>query len=493
MEDLGVSRNFVREALKALRALDIVEIRHGYGTYVGKASLTPLVDGLTFRTLARHDDDTGALAEILQVREVLEEGLIRRVATALTEAELDRLEAVVDRMEAAGHAGLPFPELDREFHELLYAPLGNALVPQLLGAFWTVFRRVTGARGRADDPPPDLTVRRHRAIVTALRAHDVEGAQHAMAIHFRGIEHRTARGGESLADTLPNSPRRRPRSATAAEAAERGLHVWLQPTLADAPERDILEHMAECGRFAERLRRQGASVDFSVGCEFWLFVPGIVPGDTVLDRVRHMLDGDFDPVRMQRRLDAFTAKAAALGRSVFRGRLSYAAAQDDKVDWRLFDVVGIDYYSYHRHHADYVRELRRYLRWGKPLAITEFGTCAYVGAPEAGGMAWNVVDYGKGEIKGHLVRSEHTQAACLADQLAVFEAMGLYAAMAFEFVTPDAPHRDDDPRKDLDMASYSVTRTIKDRPDDPRSDWHWEPKKAFHALAREYGRRAHAQ
>ena len=53
MEDLGVSRNSVREALKALQALDIVEIRHGYGTYVGEASLTPLVDGLTFRTLAR--------------------------------------------------------------------------------------------------------------------------------------------------------------------------------------------------------------------------------------------------------------------------------------------------------------------------------------------------------------------------------------------------------------------------------------------------------
>ncbi|KMS69180.1 GntR family transcriptional regulator, partial [Streptomyces viridochromogenes] len=102
MEDLGVSRNSVREALKALQALDIVEIRHGYGTYVGQASLTPLIDGLTFRTLARHDhDDSGALAEILQVREVLEEGLIRRVAATVTEGELDRLESVVSRMEAA--------------------------------------------------------------------------------------------------------------------------------------------------------------------------------------------------------------------------------------------------------------------------------------------------------------------------------------------------------------------------------------------------------
>jgi DNA-binding FadR family transcriptional regulator len=192
MEDLGVSRNSVREALKALQALDIVDVRHGYGTYVGEASLTPLVDGLTFRTLARSDDGTGALAEILQVREVLEEGLIRRVAATLTDEELAGLEAVVDRMEAAGRAGEPFPELDREFHELLYAPLGNALVPQLLGAFWTVFRRVAGARGWTDDPSPELTVRRHRAIVTALRARDVEAAQRAMADHFRGIEARAA-------------------------------------------------------------------------------------------------------------------------------------------------------------------------------------------------------------------------------------------------------------------------------------------------------------
>ncbi|MFE9643908.1 FadR/GntR family transcriptional regulator [Streptomyces sp. NPDC006365] len=194
MGALGVSRNSVREALKALQALDIVEIRHGYGTYVGQASLTPLVDGLTFRTLAQQGDDGGALAlgDILQVREVLEEALIRRVVGVLSDAELDRLEGVVTRMEEAGRAGLSFPELDREFHELMYASLGNALVPQLLGAFWTVYRRVAGVQGWTDDPTPDVTVRRHRDIVVALRARDAEGAQRAMAVHFRGIEARAA-------------------------------------------------------------------------------------------------------------------------------------------------------------------------------------------------------------------------------------------------------------------------------------------------------------
>lgn len=281
-------------------------------------------------------------------------------------------------------------------------------------------------------------------------------------------------------------------TATAAEAAELGLHIWLQPTLADVPERDILEHLAETGRFAERLRRQGASVDFSVGCEFWLFVPGIVPGATVLDRVQNILNGTFDPAKMQRRLNAFTKKAAALGRSVFHGNLSYAAAQDDEVDWTLFDIVGIDYYSNFSQPADYVRELSQYRRWGKPVTITEFGTCAYKGAEKTAGMGWNVVDYDKDpeEIKGHLIRSEHTQAAYVTALLNIFESMNLYGAMAFEFVTPDAPHRARDPRHDLDMASYSITKTIKDRPYDPSSPWHWEPKEAFHALARHYGHRA---
>ncbi|MZG16561.1 abortive phage infection protein, partial [Streptomyces sp. SID5914] len=205
-------------------------------------------------------------------------------------------------------------------------------------------------------------------------------------------------------------------TATAAEAAERDLHVWLQPTLGDAPQRDILEHLAECGRFAERLRGQGASVELSVGCEFWLFVPGIVPGETVLERIENLQNGTADPEQVQRRLNAFTG--------------------------------------------------------------------------QAGGMGWSVVDYDKDppEIKGNLVRSEHTQAAYLTDLLSVFESMGLYAAMAFEFLTADAPHRPGDPLHDLDMASYAITKPVKDRPDDPASPWHWEPKEAFHALSHRYAR-----
>lgn len=86
-------------------------------------------------------------------------------------------------------------------------------------------------------------------------------------------------------------------AATASEAAERGLHVWLQPRLADAPRREILDHLAETGEHAERLRRSGAAVHLSVGCEFALLVPGIVPGDDAVERVANLIAGRYDPVR----------------------------------------------------------------------------------------------------------------------------------------------------------------------------------------------------
>ena len=278
-------------------------------------------------------------------------------------------------------------------------------------------------------------------------------------------------------------------TATTAEAAERGLHIWLQPTLGDVPERDILDHLAETGRFAERLRRQGARVDLSVGCEAWLFVPGIVPGADALERVKNLLEGNVDHERMQRKLDAFIARAARVGRSVFHGKLSYAAAQEDEVDWSLFDVVGLNYYAHFPQPADHVRELKKYLRFGKPLAITEFGSCAFKGAPEQGGMGWYNVDYSKEppEVKEGLIRSERTQAAYLTQLVDVFESLGLYAAQAFEFVSPDSPYSSD-PKYDYDMVGYSIVKTVKDRPGDPASGRHWERKEAFHALARRYAR-----
>jgi len=274
---------------------------------------------------------------------------------------------------------------------------------------------------------------------------------------------------------------------TAEAAARRGLHIWLQPRLGDVSRKDILDHLGEAGRQAEQLRRQGASIDLSVGAEFVLFVPGIVPGADAVERVRNLLSGHYDAKRMQRLLAAFIADAARVGRSTFRGRLSYAAAEDDIVDWRRFDVVGIDYYSNFPRRSQHVQALRQYQRWGKPIAIAEFGACTYVGAAARGGLAWDVLDDTGERLKGHLVRSEHDQARYLVGLQRIFEDLALDTATVYQFVTPDAPHRRE-PDYDLDRASYGIVKPIWASRDRPTPHWHWEPKEAFRALAREYRR-----
>ncbi|MFD5703119.1 abortive phage infection protein [Streptomyces lasiicapitis] len=280
-------------------------------------------------------------------------------------------------------------------------------------------------------------------------------------------------------------------TATATEAAENGLRVWLQPRMADVPERQILDHLAETGRQAERLRRQGARVYLSVGAEFILFVPGIVPGDNAVERIENMMKGNWDPQKAQRKLDRFIGLSAKTARRVFHGKVTYGSAHGDRVDWDLFDLVSVNYYSYFADPRGYVKELSPYRKWRKPVAITECGTCTFDGALQAGGMGWDIVDYSKPkpEIRGGAKRSEHTQAQYLTQVLNVFEDMNLHAAMVYQFVTPDAPHRRRR-RYDLDMASYSLTKAIWKTEDDPTARWHWEPKESFDAVSRHFARAA---
>ena len=75
MAQLGVGRHPLREAMKALQAVGIIEIRHGYGTYVGEVSLQSLEDGLAFRMSQSMAGDLRDVQNVLEVRQAIEVGL----------------------------------------------------------------------------------------------------------------------------------------------------------------------------------------------------------------------------------------------------------------------------------------------------------------------------------------------------------------------------------------------------------------------------------
>lgn len=275
--------------------------------------------------------------------------------------------------------------------------------------------------------------------------------------------------------------------ATSTAALERGLQVSIQPRLYDRPQAEILDHLARTARAAERLRiGYGPEVVLIIGCEYILFTPGIVPGENFLDRIRFLTEETYDFAVILGRLNAFIGQAVAVARRHFHGRITYGAAAGlEQINWNLFDVVGLDYYSYHRKRSDHTAELLPYRRWNKPIMILEFGCSTYRGAAERGGMGWDIIDWEKPvpEIIGNPVRSEREQADHIANMLEVFEHQGFLGASAYTFISPDSPHSPI-PRYDLDMASFGLVKVIRRDHADPASPYRWEPKLSFHAVAR---------
>jgi DNA-binding FadR family transcriptional regulator len=178
---LDVGKTSVREGLRRLEAHGVVEVRRGRGLFVGTFSFGPLIEQLPYGLQA----DDVPLRQLLQTRKALEEGLIGEVARVMTDADLQRLDALVDDMRARADHGRVPAEVDQAFHQALFAPLENPFVLQLIDVFWSIFRKAS------DHIVLDLrrpTAEDHAAIVDALRSGDRTAMTAAVARHFEDLQ-----------------------------------------------------------------------------------------------------------------------------------------------------------------------------------------------------------------------------------------------------------------------------------------------------------------
>ena len=183
---LGVSRNSVREAVKVLESTGVVEARRGAGLFVGDFSFGPLLHNLPYGLM----QDLRQLSELLDIRLVLETGLIAEAVDTLTDEKLDALKDLLGEMRLRAERGESFPEEDRAFHRLLFSGLDNKMLLELLDVFWFAFRTAS-EQIDIKDPDPVKTYRDHALIVDAVEARDVEGARRALRdSHYAGIRKR---------------------------------------------------------------------------------------------------------------------------------------------------------------------------------------------------------------------------------------------------------------------------------------------------------------
>lgn len=186
-ELLGVSRTSVREAIKTLATLDIVEVRHGHGTFVGHMSLDALVESLIFRGVLSPGGDLQALREVVEVRQALDLAMADRIVASLEGTTNATLHRLVDEMAALQAKGETFPVQDRLFHAELLSGINNSLVGQLVTAFWDVYSGVLPRLGLALPEDLQLTVCAHGDMLRAAESGDVDSFRTAIVDHYRPL------------------------------------------------------------------------------------------------------------------------------------------------------------------------------------------------------------------------------------------------------------------------------------------------------------------
>lgn len=181
--EMHVSRPVLREALRALAIMNVVEIRQGAGTYITALEPQQLVSHLEFV----FSKDPVALSQVIETRRIVELGNVRLAAQRITPDELADLAALLRRLRDAVDDADRFAELDIAFHDAVCEAAGNFLLVQfmrIINTLGKVSRERTGAA---------LTARKralkdHEAILAALRAHDPAAAATAMEAHLVHVE-----------------------------------------------------------------------------------------------------------------------------------------------------------------------------------------------------------------------------------------------------------------------------------------------------------------
>ncbi|MEM8923098.1 MAG: FadR/GntR family transcriptional regulator [Actinomycetota bacterium] len=197
-EAFGVGRSAVREALKSLSLLGLVEIRQGDGTYVASRSSELLPSVIEWGLLLGQE----RTFETIEARQHLEELIAGLAADRRNQPSLERLADHIAAMAEATEDPERFVDADIAFHLEVAHAAGNRVLADVLNSLQSLLRVWIG-RVIAEDPThAQLTIEEHRAILAAIEAGDADTARAAMGRHLRDARRRLEVSLESDADPM---------------------------------------------------------------------------------------------------------------------------------------------------------------------------------------------------------------------------------------------------------------------------------------------------
>ena len=183
IEIFGVSRPTLREALRSLSVLGVIEMRHGGGAFVTDLQAKSLLAPLDFFVSLSVEN----IQEAFACRRLIEIEIARMCAHKAGPDDIEELDAMLAAQEKVAEDPIGFRILDAEFHEKLFQIAGNSILERLALGFYNM---ALEERRKATSSPlvTRQSVNDHKEIVAGIRAGDSEQTASAMAKHLGHIE-----------------------------------------------------------------------------------------------------------------------------------------------------------------------------------------------------------------------------------------------------------------------------------------------------------------
>jgi GntR family transcriptional regulator, transcriptional repressor for pyruvate dehydrogenase complex len=180
---LRVSRGSIRDAIRGLELMGLVEPRQGAGTIVREISANSVVNPFA-NALKRRKE---LVSELLDFRKMLEPPLAARAATHASTEEIAEMEEILRRQEEKQRQGDAAVAEDTEFHYSIALASDNSVVLKVIDILMDLLRD-TRARSLQVLGRPQKSLSGHRRILAAIKRHDGEAAQAAMRRHLEDVE-----------------------------------------------------------------------------------------------------------------------------------------------------------------------------------------------------------------------------------------------------------------------------------------------------------------
>jgi GntR family transcriptional repressor for pyruvate dehydrogenase complex len=182
-EMLQVSRSSIRDAIRGLELMGLVEPRQGAGTIVRELSAESVVN--PFAKSLKHQRDQ--VSELLDFRKMLEPPLAARAATHATDDDIAEMEEILQRQETKMALGEAAVAEDTEFHYSIALASGNTVVLKVLDVVMDLLRE-TRERSLQVEGRAQRSLAGHRRILAAIKRRDAESAKAAMRRHVEDVE-----------------------------------------------------------------------------------------------------------------------------------------------------------------------------------------------------------------------------------------------------------------------------------------------------------------